>query len=173
MFWLVCVLATWHSPFASRHPPLIQLSERVVSPFSPNLYLLVWIQLSGRPYANTTRDCSKLRIPPFTHSRPAHPKNDEQVGYAYSGACRGSGMNWAQYLWGSRWGGFISFTISKAPYALMRQIEDSGSGGNRFSFPPSPKIFGLPAKRFPPPRRARLQYWDETMPPPPGPPAPP
>ena len=25
------------------------------------------------------------------------------------------------------------------------------SGGYRFSFPPSPKIFGLPAKRFPPP----------------------
>ena len=40
------------------------------------------------------------------------------------------------------------------------------SGGYRFSFPPSPKIFGLPAKRFPP-RRAPLKYWAETISPPP------
>ena len=40
------------------------------------------------------------------------------------------------------------------------------SGGYRFSFPPSPKIFGLPANRFPPPAGPPLSTGPKPFPPP-------
>ena len=69
--------------------------------------------------------------------------------------------------------------VSSRAYAFHLKSEMSwyrsggNSGGYRFSFPPSPKIFGLPAKRFPPPAGPPLSTGPKPFPPSPGPPWPP